>query len=120
MNFLKSHLLWLLIFPVTLLSQPKVFAQHSEIGVRFVLSGAIMFGPCYSYWVDDHNELNFSVLAAFQGELIVPGVEFRCDNTCQNAQSKIWLAHIFDKKPIDKKFEIFPIGLDISYGYKSH
>ncbi len=166
---MKSHLLWLLFFLVFLLYQPKAFAQHSEIGVKFVLSGAIMFGPYYCYWLDNHNELNFSVLAAFPGELVfpfalnagygahffnskwrpqiglqysylisprrskslgdpngisiisvVPGLEFRWDNTFQNAQSKIWFAHVFDKNPTDKNFKIFPIGLDISYGYKIH
>lgn len=65
-------LFWLLIIPVILLSQPKVLAQHSEIGIRVVLSGALMFGPYYTCWIDHHNALNASVLAAYEGELIVP------------------------------------------------
>lgn len=31
-----------------------------------------MFGPYYTYWVDDHNTLNSSILAAYESELIVP------------------------------------------------
>lgn len=53
--------------------QPKpANAQQTEVGVRVVLSGAVLFGPYVSYWVDDHNELNASVLAAYVGQFIVP------------------------------------------------
>jgi hypothetical protein len=167
MNFLKSFLLWLVIFPAMLLSQQKVLAQHSEVGVRVVLSGALMFGPYFTYWADDHNALNCSVFAAYDGKVIVPfalnagysayfftdkwrpqiglqysylisprkhksssdpngisilsllpGVQFRWDNTCQNAQSRIWVAYFLKKPQAGKKNKIYPIGIDFSYGYK--
>lgn len=167
MTFLKSFGIWLLVFETILLSQQKTLAQHSEIGIKVVLSGALMFGPYYTYWVDDHNTLSSSILAAYESELIVPfamnvgyshyfsnnkwrpeiglqysylltpkkqktssnpngisilsllpGVQFQWDNTLRNAQGNIWLAYIFDKNQMNKKFKIFPIGLDFSYGYK--
>ncbi|MDD5571628.1 MAG: hypothetical protein PHD97_10820 [Bacteroidales bacterium] len=31
-----------------------------------------MFGPYFTYWADDHNALNSSIFAAFEGKLIVP------------------------------------------------
>lgn len=171
MNYLKSHLLWLFIFTVLSLSLPKVFAQHSEVGFSVVLSGALMFGPYYTYWIDDHNELNSSVLAAIEEDWkvivpfalnagysahffnsqwrpeiglqysylisprkskslgepngisilsLIPGVQFQWDNTCQNSQSRIWLAYFLKKSQTGKKNGIFPIALDFSYGYKFH
>jgi hypothetical protein len=169
MSYLKSFFLWLFILPVIFLSQPKVKAQHSEVGVRVVLSGAIMFGPYYTYWIDEHNALNSSVLAAIEGKWklivpfalnagysayffdnnwrpeiglqytylisprksksfgdpngmsilsLVPGVQFQWDNTYQSFQSRIWLAHFFEKSQTGKKNGIFPMALDFSYGYK--
>ena len=167
MSFFKPALVWLFIFPAVFLSQQKALAQHAEIGIRVVLSGAIMFGPCFTYWVDDHNALNCSVLAAYEGDLIVPfalnagysayffnhkwrpetglqysylispvkhktagdpngisvlslmpGVQFRWDNTNRNAESRVWFAYIFAKHQPVKKIRILPIGLDFSYGYK--
>jgi hypothetical protein len=57
-----------------MLPQQKASAQHSEIGARVVLSGALMFGPYYTYWINDHNALNSSILAAIEeeGQLVVP------------------------------------------------
>lgn len=74
MKNLKPNLFLLFIFPLVFLSQPKALAQHSELGVRLVLSGAIMFGPYYTYWIDEHNALNTSILSAVEEnwELIVP------------------------------------------------
>lgn len=169
MTTLKSFAIWLFIFQTILLSQQKALGQHSEIGIKVVLSGALMFGPYYTLWANDHNALNVSILAAYEGELVIPfalnagysayffntkwrpeiglqysylispkksksssdpngisilsltpGVQLLWNNTYQNAQSKIWLAYIFDKNRLDKKFKILPIGLDFSYGYKFH
>lgn len=166
MKFLRSLFIWVFIFQA-ILSQQKALAQHSEIGIKVVLSGALMFGPYYTYWIDEHNTLNSSILAAYEKELVVPfamnvgfshyfsnnkwrpeiglqysyiispkrskfssdpkgmsilsltpGGQFQWNNTCLNAQSKIWLAYIFNTNQVDKKFEILPIGLDFSYGYK--
>lgn len=64
----------LFIFLTMFLPLQKTAAQNSEIGIRVVLSGALMFGPYYTYWIDDHNALNTSILAALEekGELIFP------------------------------------------------
>ena len=169
MNVYKSILIWLFICSAILPFQQKALAQHSEIGVKVVFSGALMFGPYYTYWIDDHNALNTSILAAIEekGVLIVPfalnagysahffnnqwrpemglqytylispkrskafddpkgvsilslvpGVQFRWDNTNQNLQSRIWLGYIFKKPQSGKKLKILPLGLDFSYGYK--
>lgn len=167
MSSFRPILMSLIFLPAVLLPQHKALAQHSEIGVRVVLSGALMFGSYYTYWIDDHNALTTSILAAYEGELVVPfavnagysacffsnkwrpeiglqysylisprrhksaddptgisilslvpGVQFRWDNTYQNVQSRIWLAYFFEKPQTGKKIKIFPIGLDFSYGYK--
>jgi len=55
-----------------MLPQKKASAQNPEIGVKVVLSGALMFGSYFTYWVDDHNALNTSILAAYEGKMIVP------------------------------------------------
>lgn len=67
----KSHLIWQLMI-LSFLLPVKASAQHSEIGFKIVLSGALMFGPCYTYWVDDHQALNASMLAAYEGSVIFP------------------------------------------------
>jgi hypothetical protein len=146
-----------------------VLAQQSEIGVKVVLSGALMFGPYYTYWIDDHNALNASVLAAIEDKWqlivpfalnagysayftdnkwrpeiglqysylispkkakspgdprgisilsLVPGVQYRWDETHQSVQSRIWIAYFFKELKPGKKNRIFPVGLDFSYGYK--
>lgn len=168
MKIYKYLLIGIAIFQIIVLSQHKAVAQHSEVGMKLIISGAIMFGPYYSCWFDDHQELNASILAAYAegGKLffpfafnagysvhfldnkwrpqigiqysflkspvkerhedepigisvlsLVPGGEFRWDNTKQNVQSKIWLAYLFTK-PRQEKIRILPIALDFSYGYK--
>jgi|WetSurMetagenome_2_1015567.scaffolds.fasta_scaffold403182_2 hypothetical protein len=167
MNSLRSFLKWLLIFPVLFLAQPKAIPQHSEIGVKVILSGALMFGPYYTCWIDDHNALNASILAAYEKSIVfpfalnasynayffdnkwrpelgvqysylitprkskssgdpdgisllslVPGVQFQWDDSKQNVQGSVWLAHFLDKKHKSERFKIFPVGIDFSYGYK--
>jgi|LSQX01.1.fsa_nt_gb hypothetical protein len=41
----------------------KASCQHPEIGLTIVLSPALMFGPYVSYWFDDHNAVEASILA---------------------------------------------------------
>jgi hypothetical protein len=167
MNSFRSLLKWLFLFAGLLMLQPKALPQHSEIGVKVVLSGALMFGPYYACWIDDHNALNASILAAYEKNIIfpfalnasynafffdskwrpqlglqysyliapqkskssndpsgisllslVPGVQFQWDESRQNVQGSIWLAHFLDKKHKTEKFKIFPVGIDFSYGYK--
>jgi hypothetical protein len=69
-----SRLVFPLVCVLLIVAQPekKVSAQHPEIGFTVVLSGALMFGPYCSYWLDDHNALNASILAAWEEEFIVP------------------------------------------------
>jgi hypothetical protein len=70
-NF-KLHLKWLFVLLVVLLPQQKAYTQHSEVGVKVVLSGALMFGPYYTCWLDDHNALNASILAAYEKSIVFP------------------------------------------------
>jgi hypothetical protein len=169
MKTLKSFLLWLILCTAMVLLQPKAVAQHSEIGVRVVLSGALLFGPYYVFWVDDHNAITCSAFAALEEGYqviplfalnagysayflnekwrpeiglqysyliaprkhkssadpggvsilsLLPGVQFRWDQSCQNTQSRLWIAYFLDKPRTGKKNKIYPIGIDFSYGYK--
>jgi|GEM_PF-1939585 len=71
-NFSKSLLIWLLVFMALIITQQKARAQHSEIGIKVVLSGALMFGPYYAYRFDEHNSIDVSVFAALEDQLVVP------------------------------------------------
>lgn len=72
MKSLQGIPLWLCILISQVLPPQIATAQHPEIGFTVVLSGALMFGPYCSYWLDDHNVLNASVLAAWEEEFVVP------------------------------------------------
>jgi hypothetical protein len=50
-------------------------AQHSEIGVSVTLSGHLIFGPYYRYWLDDNNEIDLMIPAAWEGtgKVLFPG-----------------------------------------------
>ena len=50
----------------------QIYSQNSEIGFSVTLSGHILMGPYYRYWIDDHNGLDLTVLAAYEDKLIFP------------------------------------------------
>jgi hypothetical protein len=68
----------LLIICLTAIYPQDCKAQHSEIGISIVLSGAIMFGPYYRYWIDDHNVAEVKIAAAVENKLIIP---FACSGS---------------------------------------
>lgn len=164
-NF-KKCLIWLLVVLAISVPFKKISAQHSELGARVVLSGAILFGPYYSFWIGDHQEISVSVMAAYEEAFIfpfalnasynvtffksnfqpqiglqysyliapkkhkspddpngisivslMPGVKFQWADKSQNVQSRVWLAYFFGEHKSGKHL-IFPIGIDLSYGYK--
>jgi hypothetical protein len=65
-SFVLLALVFLQIHPL------RVKAQHPEIGISVVLSGALMFGPYFDYWLDDHQALEASIMAAWDEEFKIP------------------------------------------------
>jgi hypothetical protein len=70
---MKKFLLLMMIVLSTQLMYPGVTkAQHSEIGFSIVLSGALLFGPYYNYWLDDNQCVEASLMAAWELEFAFP------------------------------------------------
>jgi len=116
MHYFRSLFMCLLIFSTLLFSQKKASAQHPEVGIKVVLSGALMFGPYFTYWVDDHNALNSSILAAYEGKLIVPfavnaGYSVHFFNN--KWRPEIGLQYSYLISPIRHKSERDPNGISI-------
>jgi hypothetical protein len=60
---------FIVLFLLILLSNPEYSsAQKSEIGISFTLSGHLIFGPYFRCWMDDHNELDICIPAAWEGK----------------------------------------------------
>ncbi|MHC1706505.1 MAG: hypothetical protein AB9842_03165 [Bacteroidales bacterium] len=68
-KLLFISLLTLSLFQLYPIKSP---AQHPEIGFSIVLSGALLFGPYYNYWVDDHQCISASIMAAWEEEFKFP------------------------------------------------
>lgn len=62
------------IFLMTILfvQSGKGFSQGSEIGFSLTISGHLLFGPYYRYWINDHNSVDATLLASFENKLIFP------------------------------------------------
>ncbi|MDP2423216.1 MAG: hypothetical protein U1C46_03465 [Bacteroidales bacterium] len=158
---MKKLILIILLFTITIVTgRTDVRAQKPEVGVSLILSGAIMFGPYFSYRIDDHHCFEASVLAAYEKKLVfpftlngsynyyvgsknwrpkiglqysllispvrhkseddpgslslislIPGVQYRWDNTRQNIIGQVWVSYFIKNK------KIFPIGLEGRYGF---
>ena len=68
----KVPLIILLLFYFLATVNTKSYAQKPEIGFSIILCGAIMFGPYFGYWIDDHQCIRASTLAAWEEELVFP------------------------------------------------
>ena len=68
-----------ILFPaliILLFTKPSTLnAQNSEIGFTFTLSGHLIFGPYFRYWIDDHDEVDICFPAAWEGKgkVLFPG-----------------------------------------------
>jgi hypothetical protein len=62
----------IIILAMFIIQSLQIFSQHSEIGFSVTLSGHIILGPYYRYWVDDHNSVDLTIIAAYEDKLIFP------------------------------------------------
>jgi len=106
----------------------KATAQVPEVGFSFILSGAIMFGPHFGYWIDNHQCLEASVLAAWEKQIIFPfalngGYSYYLGN--KSWQPKLGLQYSLLISPIHHKSENDPrsvslISLVPGFQYRSN
>ena len=68
----KRSLVLIPLFLLLSLQSNHTYAQSTEVGFTVILSGAIMFGPHVGYWFDNHQYVETSVLAAYEGEFVCP------------------------------------------------
>ena len=72
MNMKKKLCTILLLTVIASSGNFNARAQDPEIGVSFVLSGHIMFGPYFRYWITDHHEVEVNLLAAYEKQFVFP------------------------------------------------